>query len=112
LDQQLPRAETHADAEWRRLGLQEGGWNEDPDIALDAKTGTQLWRYNLPELDPQKEVGFQVNVHGRPLPLRLVIRDEVYRIGREALINAFHHSQAKAVEIELEYAARGLRLLT
>jgi len=65
----------------------------------------------LHELDPQKEVGFQVNVHGRPLPLRPAIRDEVYRIGREALINAFHHSQAKTVEIELEYAARRLRLL-
>jgi len=65
----------------------------------------------LHELDPQEEVGFQINVQGRPLPLRPAIRYEVYRIGREALINACHHSQAKTVEIELEYAARGLRLL-
>jgi len=80
-----------------------------PDISeLDLE---QAFSRILHELDPQKEVGFQVNVHGRPLPLRPAIRDEVYRIGREALINAFHHSQAKTVEIELEYAASRLRLV-
>jgi len=40
-----------------------------------------------------------------------VIRDEVYRIGREALINAFRHSSAQNIELELEYAAAQLRLL-
>jgi signal transduction histidine kinase len=49
-------------------------------------------------------------VQGRLQPLRRAIRDEVYRIGREALINAFRHSRAMTVEIELEYAARHLRL--
>ena len=63
------------------------------------------------ELDPQKEVGCHIIVQGRLQPLRPAIRDEVYRIGREALINAFRHSRATTVEIELEYAARHLRLL-
>src|SRR6267143_2670399 len=63
------------------------------------------------ELDPQKEVGCHIIVQGRLQPLRRAIRDEVYRIGREALINAFRHSRATTVEIELEYAARHLRLL-
>src|SRR5262249_33388624 len=31
-----------------------------------------------------------------------VIRDEVYRIGREALINAFRHSQATNIELEVK----------
>jgi signal transduction histidine kinase len=65
----------------------------------------------LRDLDPHKEVKFHIIVHGRPLPLRPAIRDEIYRIGREALINAFRHSQAKTMEIELRYTARRLRLL-
>ena len=78
---------------------------------IDELDLEQAFSRTLRELHPQEEVGFQVSVHGRRVPLRPAIREEVYRIGREALINAFHHSQAKTVEIELEYAARGLRLL-
>src|SRR5215470_544684 len=37
-------------------------------------------------------VNFRMVVEGGPAPLRPAIRDEVYRIGREALINAFRHS--------------------
>jgi signal transduction histidine kinase len=40
-----------------------------------------------------------------------VIREEVYRIGREALVNAFRHSHASNIELELEYASSYLRLL-
>jgi nitrate/nitrite-specific signal transduction histidine kinase len=39
-----------------------------------------------------------------------VLRDEVYRIGREALVNAFRHSRAKNVEMHIEYALRQLRV--
>ena len=48
---------------------------------------------------------------GQPRPLHPVLRDEVYRIGREALVNAFQHSRAKSIEIQLEYAASQLRVL-
>jgi signal transduction histidine kinase len=57
------------------------------------------------------DVGFRVIVNGQPRPLHPMLRDEVYRIGREALVNAFRHSHARSIEIELEYAARGLRVL-
>ena len=40
-----------------------------------------------------------------------VIRDEVYRIGREAVVNAFRHSRAGAIEVVLEYGSRQLRVL-
>jgi signal transduction histidine kinase len=96
-----------------------GGVIDDGRNAISGLRSSDIYELNLeqafsrmmPELDPQKEVGFQIIVEGRPLPLRPAIRDEVYRIGREALVNAFRHSQAKAVEIELEYAASHLRLL-
>ena len=32
------------------------------------------------------------------------IHHEIYRIGREALVNAFCHSGAKRIELELEYS--------
>lgn len=58
-----------------------------------------------------KEVEFQVIVDGTSLPLRPVIRDEVYSIGREALVNAFRHSQASNIAVQLEYATRFLRVV-
>jgi signal transduction histidine kinase len=54
---------------------------------------------------------FRVIVEGRPRPLHPVVRDEVHRLGREALMNAFHHASAKHIEVELEYAAHHLRML-
>jgi signal transduction histidine kinase len=63
------------------------------------------------ELAVQGQAGFRVMVEGRPRPLHPLIRDEVYRIGREAVVNAFRHSGAKRIEVELEYAATSLRVL-
>ncbi|HXZ79170.1 MAG TPA: triple tyrosine motif-containing protein, partial [Terriglobales bacterium] len=63
------------------------------------------------EMTLQGDVEFRVIVEGHIRPLRPVLRDEVYRIGREALINAVRHSQAKRIEIELEYTNKRLRVL-
>jgi hypothetical protein len=52
----------------------------------------------LPEIE---RAAFRVTVQGEPRPLHPLLRDEVYRIGREALINAFRHSRAKNVEMEI-----------
>jgi signal transduction histidine kinase/ligand-binding sensor domain-containing protein len=57
------------------------------------------------------ETEFRVIIEGQPRPLHPVVRDEAYRIGREALVNAFRHSNAKSIELEVEYAAHHLRLL-
>src|SRR5262249_45760448 len=55
--------------------------------------------------------GLRVTVEGRLRPLHPVFHDEVYRIGREALINAFRHSGARNIEVELEYARRRFKLV-
>jgi hypothetical protein len=39
------------------------------------------------------------------------LRDEVYEIGREALINGFRRSLAKSIEVELHYGPRVFRCL-
>jgi len=64
----------------------------------------------LQDVTPQPDLDFRVVVSGRQQPLRPAVSEEVHRIGREALVNAFRHSRAKRVELELEYADSGLRL--
>lgn len=63
------------------------------------------------ELALQERIDYQVTVEGAPRPLHPVIRDEVYRIGREALVNAFRHSRASNIEVILEYGSKQLRIL-
>ncbi|MGH9846572.1 MAG: sensor histidine kinase, partial [Blastocatellia bacterium] len=63
------------------------------------------------EFASQKQIDFRVVVTGRPRPLHPILRDEAYRIGREALANAFRHAQANSIEVEMEYAASHLRIL-
>jgi signal transduction histidine kinase len=62
------------------------------------------------EVGAQSDTDFRVIVEGTPTPLRPVIRDDVYSIGREALVNAFRHSGAATIEVELEYRPHELRM--
>src|SRR5262249_20373016 len=62
------------------------------------------------ELSCRPDIDFRVNVTGRQQPLNPLIQQEIYRIGREALLNAFCHSGAKRVEFQLEYADRELQI--
>jgi signal transduction histidine kinase len=53
---------------------------------------------------------FNVVVEGTPRDLNPILRDDVYRIACEALRNAFHHAQARRIEVELQYDKNHLRL--
>jgi signal transduction histidine kinase len=55
-------------------------------------------------------IGFRVVVHGKERGLRAGLSDEVYRIGREAIINAYRHSGAKDIEAEVEFRPSELRI--
>jgi signal transduction histidine kinase/ligand-binding sensor domain-containing protein len=63
------------------------------------------------ELGWEDGIDFRVVVEGPSMPLRTVIRDDVYSIGREALVNAFRHSRASSIEVQLEYAANHLGVI-
>ena len=54
---------------------------------------------------------FQVVTQGSPRPLSPMIRDEVYRIGREAVVNAFLHAKANKIQLDVEYASKFVRVL-
>jgi signal transduction histidine kinase/ligand-binding sensor domain-containing protein len=62
------------------------------------------------ELSKQSTISFSLTVHGSPQPLDLNAFDEVYQIGREALHNAFSHSRASKIEMEIFYEQAVLRL--
>jgi signal transduction histidine kinase len=63
------------------------------------------------EIGQPDDIAFRLVVEGEPLPLRSVIRDDVYSIGREAVVNAFRHSHASNIDLQLEYAPTHLRIL-
>jgi signal transduction histidine kinase len=62
------------------------------------------------ELGFDGQVDYRVIVEGRPRPLNPIVSDDVYRIGREALVNAFRHSDARRIEVELVYAPSELKM--
>ena len=51
-----------------------------------------------------------MSVEGSPRDLHPIVRDDIHRIAREALRNAFSHAQASRIEAEVTYGARDLRV--
>jgi signal transduction histidine kinase len=84
------------------------GLRSTKGVSLDLEQAFSLIQ---DELGVQEPVGFRILVEGRPRTLHPILRDEVYRIGREALVNAFRHARARHIEVELDYAANTFRLL-
>jgi signal transduction histidine kinase/ligand-binding sensor domain-containing protein len=63
------------------------------------------------DLATPHKVKYQLVVEGTARSLRPLVREEIYRIGVEALANAFRHADASAVETVLEYGRTHFRLL-
>lgn len=56
------------------------------------------------------DIDFRVSVTGQQQPLQPRIHQEIYRIGREALVNAFRHSGAGRIDFELEFTDSELHM--
>jgi signal transduction histidine kinase len=76
--------------------------------ALDIETAFSRVRQ---EFATNEKATYRVLALGASRPLRPMIRDEVYRIGHEAVVNSFRHSRAANIEVEVEYADTHLRVL-
>ena len=53
---------------------------------------------------------FLVHLEGTPRSLPPVVRDEIYRIAAEGLRNAFQHSGARRIEVDIHYDKRRFQL--
>lgn len=56
-------------------------------------------------------VEFRILVEGQPKSFNPAVQEQIYLIVREALHNALQHSGAAAIETEVEYSARRLRVI-
>ena len=80
---------------------------EGDDLAVALRTlGEELAAFP----GSRAPIPFSVDVEGTPRNLRPIVRDQIYRIAGEALRNAFRHSGATQIEVELHYDWRQLRL--
>ena len=62
------------------------------------------------ELATGHSATFRLIMEGPSRNLHPILRDEIYRIAREAVRNAFNHSQASHIEAEIHYGEKLLRL--
>jgi signal transduction histidine kinase len=76
------------------------------DLALAINTLGQELRTDSANHRP----AFRVVVEGESRNLHPIIRDEIYKIAAEALRNAFRHSQAQQIEVEIRYDNEQFRL--
>jgi hypothetical protein len=61
--------------------------------------------------DPSEVPNFRVLSVGRRKPLDPTVEDEIYGIGREALLNAFRHSHARNIEIAVTFTSDSLKMV-
>jgi signal transduction histidine kinase/ligand-binding sensor domain-containing protein len=76
---------------------------------IDDDLGLALAR-DAEDLRGQELIDIKLVVEGKRQPLHPLIGDDLYRIGREALVNAFRHASPKHVEIQLDYTTDHLRV--
>ena len=79
----------------------------DDLVKVLTVTGQDLARSQETNLHP---VSFRLEVEGEQKPLEPLLQDEVSRIARELLRNAFRHSEASQIEAEIRYDPRVLRV--
>ena len=80
----------------------------DPDLgSLLNAIGQELAQ--SPEAEGSAPA-FRVVVEGARQPLAPLLQDEIYRIGREMLRNAFRHAHASRIEAEIRYDSGTFRL--
>src|SRR5262249_42639070 len=75
------------------------------------ETFSRIEEEMLPFSQSSERPRFRVFSEGLQKPVHPVIAEEVYRIAREALINAFRHANARNIEMELTYSSASLRVV-
>jgi signal transduction histidine kinase len=86
--------------------------NESDDEPVDRRPQPGLAQLNhlLDRARETSATGTRLIVRGPPVPLDPTVQLAAYRITQEALTNARRHAHGAAVDVELLYTERGLRL--
>jgi signal transduction histidine kinase len=64
----------------------------------------------LNEAAPGRGVTLRLFVQGKPRALNPAIQEQLFLIGREAVMNALRHSEATKIDVEVQYVPTHLRL--
>ncbi|HTY84738.1 MAG TPA: two-component regulator propeller domain-containing protein, partial [Silvibacterium sp.] len=90
---------------------------ESRDAIQDIRSSTELTNELAQglkavgkELASESSAQFTVTVNGTSRGVHPILRDEIYKIAREALRNAFRHAHAQRIEAEIYYSDKMLRL--
>ena len=87
------------------------GLRTEPQEVLPLEVALSQVPAEVPSFDEGAgHAEFHVAVEGDSRPLHPLLRDEVYRIGREAIINAFRHSGGSHIEVEMRYSTHQFQL--
>jgi signal transduction histidine kinase len=95
-----------------RAAIEEGR-NTLHRLQVPAATSGSL-EQSLAETGDQLTHGgprFQIFVKGTPRSLDAAVQEQVYLIGREALVNALRHAAATHIEAEIEYLSTRVRVI-
>lgn len=64
----------------------------------------------LHEVASERDVRLRIFIQGKPRTLKPAIHEQLFRIGREAVVNALRHSHATTIEVEVQYLRHFVRL--
>lgn len=83
------------------------------DLRFEPKAGdlTDLLHQAAKDQPNEVEIEFRLTVDGTARPLKPSVFNEVGRIAREAIVNAFKHSRARLIEVELVYTPAEFRCI-
>jgi signal transduction histidine kinase/ligand-binding sensor domain-containing protein len=79
-----------------------------PDLSELLRAVGQEW--TQAQTSNMQIPNLRVVVEGRPRKLLPLLQEEIYRIGREVIRNAFSHAEASRIEVEIRYDESQLRL--
>ena len=92
-------------SQWLTQAIAEGHFGVEftPQFDRGVKRPRGGFRARLPGLCLQNSLSFHVTVDGRSRDIHPIVRDEIYRIGYEAIRNACLHSGANELSVSLDY---------
>jgi signal transduction histidine kinase len=108
----------------RAHGTMEEALNRADEVLLEGRERVRSLRFVTPsstalqealetcgrELSQDHKSEFSISTVGSPRILKPIVQDEVFQIAREALSNAFRHSKASKIEVEITYTRREFQL--